>query len=65
MLEKIKRQLEQLEELMDMREDVQETRIQILYVEAIDGRPGKVTPGEVIHVPCTARAAKKNGGNAK
>jgi hypothetical protein len=50
---------------MDMREDVQETRIQILYVEAIDGRPGKVTPGEVIHVPCTARAAKKNGGNAK
>jgi hypothetical protein len=63
MIEKIKRQLARLEELMDMREDVQEIRIQIMYVEGIDGRPGKVTPGEVIHVRCPARAAKKNGGD--
>jgi hypothetical protein len=49
---------------MAMHDDGTETRIQIVYVEGVDGRPGEVTLGEVIHVR-GGRAAKKNGGDRK
>jgi hypothetical protein len=64
MLEKVRRRLEQLEAQMGTDDDGPVTQIRIMYVEGVDGRPGKVTLGEVIHVRC-GRAAKKNGGDRK
>jgi hypothetical protein len=46
---------------MGAHSDQSEIRIQILYVEAINGTPGEVTPGPVLRVPSSnGRARRKD-----
>lgn len=59
MREKIKRQLERLEQAM-APDDECEYVIQVVFVEAKDGRPtGKETPGPVIHLGSPKRKTQE------